>query len=100
MWSGSFLPTRIQSGKLSPSLCHPDRSAAERRDLQFPSALNVMLGLERESRHKLQLTHPGKGTTEDVGYLSIASAIDARVGWVSQIRMVECILCLHLKLHR
>jgi hypothetical protein len=56
--------------------------------------------LERESCYKLQLTHPGEGAADDIGYLAVARAIDAGVGRVSQVGMIECILCLYFELHR
>ena len=56
--------------------------------------------LEREPRHKLQLTHAGEGAAEDIGYLAVARAIDAGVGGVGQIGMIERILCLYFELQR
>jgi hypothetical protein len=31
-----------------------------------------MFGLERESRHKLQLTHAGERAAKNIGYLAVA----------------------------
>jgi hypothetical protein len=45
------------------------------------------------------LTHTGESTSKNVGYLASTRAIDARVGGVSQVGMIESILRLYLKLH-
>jgi hypothetical protein len=68
--------------------------------LEWGTQPSLHVGLERESCHKLELTHPGKRAAEDIGYLAVARAIDACVGRVSQVGMIERILCLYFKLHR
>jgi hypothetical protein len=55
---------------------------------------------EREPRHKLQLSHPGKRSAENVRYLPIGRAIDAGRAGHSKIGMFKGILGLHLQLHR
>jgi hypothetical protein len=72
----------------------------KRRDLQFPSTLSHMFGLERESRYELQLAHAGKGSAKNIGDLTVGGTIDTGRAWDSQIGMIEGILCLHFQLHR
>ena len=111
-----WYPTQAQKPGLTPISCHAvlERSASapfikERRmECINATSLHRQSGpwgtqpslLERESCYKLQLTHAGEGAADDIGYLAVARAIDAGVGRVSQVGMIECILCLHFKLHR
>ena len=69
------------------------------RLLQVKPCPSPVRALESEPRHELQLTHPGKGAAEDIGYLTITRTIDTSVAGVSQVGMVESVLCLHLKFH-
>jgi hypothetical protein len=62
-------------------------------------SLAVSTKSERESCDKLELTHTGESTSKNIGYLAIPRAIDAGVGGVSQVGVIEGILCLYLKLH-
>ena len=71
-----------------------------KRGLEWGTQTSLHVGLERESCYKLQLTHAGKGATKNIGHLAVARTIDACVGWVGQVGMVEHVPCLYLKLHR
>ena len=76
-------PTRRFVGKYSPR--------------PFPS--EQIRSLERESRHELQLTHAGEGSSEDIRDLAVARAINAGGAGVGQVGMVEGVLSLYLELH-
>ena len=55
-------------------------------------------GLEREPCDELQLSHPGKRAAEDIVNLAIPRTINASVAGISQVGMVENILCLYFQL--
>src|SRR5580698_1922524 len=54
-------------------------------------------GLEGEPSHELQLAHPGKRAAEDIVNLTVPRAINTSIAGISQIGMVENILCLHFE---
>src|ERR1700727_3481587 len=53
---------------------------------------------KREPRDKLQLPHPGKRAAKDIVNLTIPRAINTSIAGISQIGMIENILCLHFEL--